>query len=827
MSKTNQDNYIAHARKDGTNQSVISHLQGVSAKSRIFGAKIGLGDYGALVGLLHDLGKFSQEFQSYIQSAVGLLNPDEDEEYVDASGLKGKIDHSTAGAQYIRQQFKGKDTPAEKFLEQILTLCIVSHHSGLIDCLKPSGENNWERRIQKDDKKTHLIEVTEKADPEIFREVQRILDSEDLLIPLKKVIASIQKYNQSRQTRAIQEGLLVRFLFSCLIDGDRIDSADFENPKAALRCYNGSYPQWDLLIERLEKYLENIPIQNRIDEIRRKISQGCFESAQRGKGIFTLTVPTGGGKTLASLRFGLHHAKKHHLDRIIFVIPFTTIIDQNAETVRNILDPTSDNVEPSLIVLEHHSNLTPEEQTWKAKILTENWDAPVIYTTSVQLLESLFSGGTRGARRLHQLANSLIIFDEIQTLPIRCIHLFNNAVNFLVEQCGSTVVLCTATQPLLNQVEPTKGMMKYDDRNEIMSDVRSLFDDLKRVEVLNYTRSIGWTNEEIAKLALDQISQANSCLVIVNTKQMAQALFQLCKAPSMFPVFHLSTAMCPAHRLVILNQIRAMLERGDPVLCISTQLIEAGVDLDFNSVIRCSAGLDSIAQAAGRCNRNGRIKVGRVYVVNAAQENIKSLEDISTGQKHTDRILREFESSPSLLGNSLLSPSAMQRYYQYNFFDRRGEMDYPIGDQSSGYIGRSDRLLNLLGENSISVSEHKRTKDCAPAIFLRHSFMSAGKEFKAMDISTQGVIVPYGKEGEALVTELCGAFQVEKQFELLRKAQRYTVNLYPNLILKFSQEGAMQEIQKSTGIYYLDKQYYSDDFGISLEMVNSMSFINC
>ena len=220
---------------------------------------------------------------------------------------------------------------------------------------------------------------------------------------------------------------------------------------------------------------------------------------------------------------------------MIYVIPFTSIIDQNAEVVRRILEP--EGVEAGSVVLEHHSNLTPEEQTWRGKILSENWDAPVVYTTSVQLLETLFGAGTRGARRMHQLANAVLIFDEIQSLPVNCVHLFNNAMNYLADFCGSTVVLCTATQPLLDQVDAHKGAIRVPQENEIMPDVKRLFDDLKRVEVINQRKPGGWSQDEIAALAFEQIDAVGSCLVIVNTKKAAQAIYRLCKEGSTAKAF--------------------------------------------------------------------------------------------------------------------------------------------------------------------------------------------------------------------------------------------------------------------------------------------------
>jgi CRISPR-associated endonuclease/helicase Cas3 len=232
-------------------------------------------------------------------------------------------------------------------------------------------------------------------------------------------------------------------------------------------------PDWGKLIERLENHLASFKKDEKIDAIRTEVSKHCLKAADREKGIFTLTVPTGGGKTLSSMRFALHHAKKHSLNRIIYVIPFTTIIDQNADVIRKILEPKTERY--SSIVLEHHSNLTPDEESWRGKILSENWDAPVVFTTSVQFLEALYSGGTRSVRRMHQLANALIIFDEIQSLPIKCVHLFNNSINFLVESCKASTVLCTATQPLLNKVDTIKGACANDFSNEIIPTICEIF----------------------------------------------------------------------------------------------------------------------------------------------------------------------------------------------------------------------------------------------------------------------------------------------------------------------------------------------------------------
>lgn len=397
--------FIAHVRKDGERQSLQEHLKGVGNRSRDSAEKVGLSLAGETLGLLHDLGKYSEKFQTYLKSATGIYDQDADEEYVDAKSLKGKIDHSTAGAQLIWRELS-KQGPLGVWAGQILALCISSHHSGLIDCLSPAGDDVFGKRIRKSVDRTFLDEVLANVDSDVLKRAEVLLQNFELVRHVQSRLARIVTAPSSNGRDVIQQqqiGLLVRFLFSCLIDADRADTADFEKPRAARHRPNGQYIEWPVLIDRLEAHLASFKQKTPIDGLRAEIAQHCLAGAKRPRGLFSLTVPTGGGKTLASLRFALHHAKKWEMDRVIYAIPFTSIIDQNAEVVRRILEPAGTDLEQERIVLEHHGNLTPERQGWREKMLSENWDAPVIYTTNVQLLETLFSGGTRGARRMHQL----------------------------------------------------------------------------------------------------------------------------------------------------------------------------------------------------------------------------------------------------------------------------------------------------------------------------------------------------------------------------------------------------------------------------------------
>ena len=818
--------FVAHHRKsDGKTQSLEEHLYGVAEISKLIASKIGLGAQGEAIGLLHDFGKYSSAFQNYIKSAVGLVNPDEDD-FVDAHGLRGKIDHSSAGAQYIWQALQSRGS-GEKMVAQILALCVASHHSGLIDCLTSKGKDNFSRRMAKPEEKSHLQEVEYSANREIISAAKRILESNDITAILIKAIKEIHQYSGNKTIFYFQIGLLVRYIFSCLIDADRLNTADFEYPKQAKYRQSGKYIGWEPLINRLDHKLNSFTAEKEIDQIRADVSNSCLDKSARPKGLFTLTVPTGGGKTLASLRFALHHAKKHEIERIYYVIPYTSIIDQNAGEVRKILEG-SEPEERGSVVLEYHSNLVFEENKtqWREKLLAENWDAPIIFTTSVQFLECLFSGGTRNARRMHQLANSIIIFDEIQTLPIRTVHMFNNAINFLTETCGSSVVLCTATQPLLGAVSKEKGCLSIGQSNELVENTEKLFSDLKRVKIINRIKYSGeWSDEEIATLANNAIEYSSSCLIIVNTKPKAKSIFQQCeKSVSIDNHYHLSTSMCAAHRSNIFAIIKEKLTNKEPVLCVSTQLIEAGVDIDFGSVIRSVAGLDSIAQAAGRCNRNKENDIGIVYIVNPESEKIGLLPDIATGKAVTERVFRELADDKDSLDGDLLHPEVMKRYFQYYFYERKEYMSYNVG----GRDVPEDTLLNMLAENTGACGEYRRENNEAyPAIPLRQSFMEANKKFEVIGAGTQGIVVPYGKEGKDIIGKLCGAFDVEKDYKLLKQAQRYTVNVYPHIMKKLCSDGAIDEAQENSGIYCLKKEHYSESFGLSEYIVDKMDLLHC
>ena len=818
--------YIAHVRHGSdVKQSLATHLTETAAIAKILAAKLGLDLAGELLGLMHDFGKYSLKFQKYIYDATGLINPDLDDEESTPGG--SKVDHSTAGAQWVYRRLAAMGQKESGVLcGQMLGLCIASHHgAGLIDCLDDEGNVVWQKRFNKDDSLTHLSECLQNADESVLRQAEGLADKAllvQMLAPLKAVLM-LPEAQAGHQIKEFYLGCFTRFLFSCLIDADRINSADFERENQKKISRLQEKPDWQAAIAKLEAKLAQFERRYPIDEIRRQIADDCLQRAADAQGIYTLTVPTGGGKTLASLRHALHHAQTHGLERIIYIIPYTSIIDQNAEAVRDILGDEW--------VLEHHSNLDPEKQTWQNKLLSENWNKPIVFTTMVQFLDAWFGGGTRGARHIHPMANSVLIFDEIQTLPVKCVHLFCNALNWLVQFGGSSAVLCTATQPLLSAcgvdefpedkraLVKARGLLQLASNAEIMGKNQALdklFADLSRVEIKFNEKAGGWSVDEAGAFLLTQFQTALSCLFIVNTKKWAKALYQYCQQQNVpsEALFHLSTNQCAAHRKALFARMKQRLEQKLPVVCISTQLIEAGVDISMACVIRALGGLDSIAQAAGRCNRHGEnAGKGRVWVLNLQEPSLaKVLPDIDAGQQQAERVLREFA------GQDILQPKAMKYYFKNYFYDRSDEMAYAVKNSASGSL--LDWLSDNGSNNYAAKNDQRRQTKQYP--LLMHSFKSAGRAFQVINAPTRAVIVPYG-EGKALIAKLCGEYEPKAFYGYLNQAQRFSVNVFPNVWKKLIESNAIHEIA-DTGVYYLNERHYSEEYGLAADEVAPMDF---
>lgn len=818
-------NFIAHIRHlDNSEQPLSQHLSSVGELASEFASKIDMSNAGLVLGLLHDFGKFSYKFQNYLNSAKGRIDPDQDS-FIDPVEYKGRIDHSSAGAQYVWENLKNIGGAGQgRLCGQILALCIASHHSGLINCLKRDGSPTFCNRMRKEDTKTNLEECKSNgrySNPELIEKLENLLKEEfvyKMFNRLRKIVTFPEFANEEySEIDAFTLGLLVRFLFSCLVDADRIDSAEFENPhRKDQRIGQREWLNWDIAIDRLDQRMLQFESTSEINKTRSKISDAVRLRAFDPQGIYTLTVPTGGGKTLTSLRYALLHAKKHKLSRIFYVVPFTTIIEQNAAVVRNILENSDDKFQ---WVLEHHSDIEPHRQSWRVKLAAENWDLPIVFTTTVQFLETFFGNGTQGVRRLHQLANSVLIFDEVQTLPIKCVHMFCNVLNFLSKNAGTTAILCTATQPLLNQGLPNKqyGTLKMAPNSELLPANLTIEDQFKRVNIQPIVNSIGFKLDEVKELAIQQMKENGSCLVIVNTKKWARNLYQCCAQNINFDsVFHLSTNQYPEDRKQKLLKVKKRLEAQKNVLCISTQLIEAGVDISFASVIRFLAGLDSIVQASGRCNRNrelidvnGLPCMGTVNVIkiNSVIEPLGNLTDIKIGKEISERVIREFGI------DNLLGYETLTQYYKYFFFRRANEMTYPLDNDSE------ETLFNLLSQNALNPG---RNTSCLNPVgnlkLLKQSFMYANKKFEAIDAPSRPVLVEHGY-GAKLVKELRRSnteLDAGLYSKIFKYAQNFSINLYPDEFQEFITRGIILEAKND--IYYLPRHYYNDRYGLSCEL---------
>lgn len=791
-------------------QSVEEHSYNVSTMTKEYGAKISLEATGELIGILHDMGKGTEKFDSYIHYCSKHPND---------KSLKGSINHSTAGAKFIYDNFYNTTDQYQKFTAQIISLAICSHHGGLIDCLDLKGIDKFTDRMSQD--KDILYDEALNYFKEECLGIAQIKDLFNKATEeIKAMFIKINRIDSTVKFGRFASGMLEKYLFSCVVDADRYDTYSFMAGKEQNPNIDRS-TLWNELSDLLEIKLKGFPKKTKIDLLREEVSLSCKNFAINSPGIYQLSVPTGGGKTLSSLRYALADAKKFNKDRIFYIIPFTTIIDQNAKEIKDILGHDD-------MILEHHSNLVidyskdNDEELEEYKLLTERWDSSIILTTMVQFLDTLFSGGTQGARRIHNLANSVIIFDEIQAIPIKCINMFNSAMNFLSNICNATVILCTATQPLL---EETEMPIKLSENHNIISDLHEKFEQFKRVNLVDKMVAGGYSAHSLKNFILHKMDQVKSLLVILNTKNSAKEVFnELLVVNKELPkekqyiIFHLSTNMCPSHRMSILKDMRERLGH-ERIICISTQLIEAGVNISFECVIRSIAGLDNIAQAAGRCNRHGENEdCSEVYIVNIEGENVSKLVDIKAGQQCTERVLRDFKENPNIFDNDLLSQKAMERYYKYYFYERRNQMNYTLSKENS-----DKSMYDILSGNNEAVNEFNSRNGYKSKLMLKQAFKTAGNEFQVIDQNTTGIIVPYG-EGEELITLINGECSLSQLKQYLKRAQQFSVNLFEQDRRKLEEKGALIGL-KNNAVIALRKEFYGEDVGVTFDNA-PMEFCN-
>lgn len=784
---------IAHIRnfdriEEQEEQSVREHCRETSVLSAKYATFIGAENIGTLQAMLHDLGKFTTSFQNYIRQQ--------------SNARRGEIDHSYAGAKYICEFADSIDAKKYHEVSRLIAHTIISHH-GLHDWLDDNNKDYCKARIQKndgyDEVKEHVNEVL--SDKELLSLLEQALtEYNSLKAKLKELCL------RSKTAYTFYLGMLERFLESCLIDADRTNTANFMSNVNTETDYDTTL-LWEAMSQTMaEKRAEFSKLTDRISIQRCNISDRCAAFAKNNVGVCRLIVPTGGGKTLSSLRFAIEYCRKHNKKKIIYTAPFMSILEQNSDEIRKIVGND--------YFTEHHSNLLAEidnkEALQEYELRTEKWDSPVIATTMVQLLNALFSGKTSAIRRMHRLSNAVIIIDEIQSLPLKCVYMFNLAVNFLTHICGSAVVLCSATQPAVDKVKyPILFDASISSMTGYMTDITEDFEVFKRTKVISEVTSYGYSYDEAVEFCMRKFEENGDLLLIVNTKAAAKTMFQklreFCKNCKDVNIIHLSTNLCPAHRREKIEEMRNCLSEHRSLICVATQLIEAGVDISFRCVVRSLAGLDNAAQAAGRCNRNGENNsICPVYIIKIRDENVQRLEGIKLAQQTAAGILKDNDTD-------YLSYENQSKYFRYLYKAHEN----PNQDKETFcYPIYNTTILELLSLNSERFNMSGIPKN--NSLFLWQSFKTAGSLFQVIDNKTQDVIVPYNDEARDIIEELDKDFLThERCNELLRKAQKFSVGVYEAQNRKLAENHALRQLK--SGAFALENRFYDKDCGVIID----------
>lgn len=664
----------AHIREDKTIQSISDHVTGTAKLAKLFADRFSAGTHAYLCGLLHDIGKYSDSFQRRIYEGGE------------------RVDHSSAGAQVLKERFEE--------IGFLLAYCVAGHHGGLPDggsLIDAPDEPTLNGRLKR------KLDVFERFKADIKFNAH----TADMMLPIRP-IGNI----------GFSLSFFIRMLFSCLVDGDRLDTECFmQNGKSRVH-----FDTIGGLSFKLDRFLSGFADSGKkINQKRSEILRCCIDNSEGARGLYTLTVPTGGGKTISSMAFALKHAKRHNMDRVIYVIPYNSIIEQNAAVFKHILGDEN--------VLEHHSNFSydnSKDNIDRHRLAAENWDMPVIVTTTVQFFESLFSNKPSKCRKLHNIANSVVIFDEAQMFPVPYLIPCIRAIADLVYNYRITAVLCSATQPALGDFFPKELM------------IRELCGNTEELTAFFKATQIAYLGETKDQELAGRLNDEKQVLCIVNTRKQAQNLFRLLDAEG---AYHLSTFMYPRHRKWVLKRIRRRLLEGLPCRVVSTSLIEAGVDVDFPVVYRAEAGLDSVIQAAGRCNRERMRVSGPVYVFRPEMEY----------RKHTPSMLKrpqEIARSIAAQFEDISSLEAISAYFTQLYKSEGGGLDEKniVRDLECGY------------ENGLSFP-----------------FAKVAEEFNLIENTTYSIIIPANYDARELIGRLKNG---ERSRELLRRIQQFAVNVY-------------------------------------------------
>ncbi len=705
---------------------------------------VGLGRLGYLTGLLHDCGKAQALAQRRI---MGLTDE--------------RVNHSSAGMRWLMER-AAKGSASKYLAAQMAATAIGCHHGVRCDMVSPLGHEDWRDKIHSESVDRHYADCVQR----FFGEVISEGEAETLLAEageeVRELYKKLNRLFPAEEQRSFALGFAQRLLFSALVDADWADTAGFMDGLEPPGRTGGEERAklWEELFSRGEEHIGALPDRHPIDAMRRELSESCRDSGADAKpGSYRLCLPTGAGKTYAGLRFCLNAAKSINARHVFYFAPFKSITGQNAARIREVIGPEN--------VLEHHSDFIVETGgEAEYQMYSGRWEGKsVICSTSVQLLDTLFAAPRRNVRRMASLAGSVLLFDEVQALPLRHTYLFNLAVNTLAALFGCVIVLCTATQPALAEL---KHPLMLSENCDIVPAYRGVFEKLKRVSCdVSRCRHGAMTVAELAVFVGELSEEHRSALVVMNTKSAAVELYSELgeRLENGVHLFCLTTRMCSAHRKDVIAKLEALLDSGERVVCVSTQLIEAGVDLSFDCAVRSMAGLVNAVQTGGRSNRHGGEAMGALYIVDCS-ENLSRLKEIGEAKEAMRRLL---ECMPE--DTDWLSVDAMDRYFEllYSSPAAKEEMEYRH-DSAAGSVS----LVDLLTVNEQGMRAIAGAGNPMPPKFTMHqAFGTAEGAFEAISDEKLGVLVPYA-DGEGLIARLLSG---ERTPELFRQLETYTVQL--------------------------------------------------
>ncbi|MDO4270368.1 MAG: CRISPR-associated helicase Cas3' [Eubacteriales bacterium] len=783
---------IAHFRRDASGalefQTVAEHCRQCAAYA-CRAAPPGLEKTAFLAGLLHDMGKYSEAFQRYIRRLA------------DGEDMRrGSVNHTFAGARYALERWHtDKGQSFRNLTSELIAFASGAHH-GQFDCIAPDGADGYRHRLDAEGIGYAQARAAFLRDCEDTQTLDRLFD--EAAAEVTEAAGRLRPLAGDDGEMLFYLGLLARQTLAAVIEGDRRDTAEYA--RAAVPAEDAAV-DWDGLLTAFETRLAAFSGASDIDRARKAISDCCRAAADRGSGVYRLTVPTGGGKTLATLRYALAAAARGKT-RIFFVIPLLSVLEQNAKVIRNWVGGDG-------LILEHHSNAVREnpggDELDENELLLETWRSPIVITTLVQLLNTLFAGQTSCIRRMGALRGSVIIIDEVQQVPRNLLSQFNLALGYLSGFCGASVVLCSATQPCLEYAE---HRLRFADAPELVPLDSAWRQAFRRTELISRADPPGFTVDGLADFAAARADERGSLLLICNTRAQARALYAALRKQWSGRLFHLSNAMCMAHRIGTLNQITALLDELQkappdacaPLICVSTQLVEAGVDFSFGCVVRVLAGLDNAIQAAGRCNRSGeRGELCPVYLVRLRGENLSHLREIAQSQQAMASVLLEFERNPASFARDLADEAAVRAYYRTLYAEmKRGAQDYPLPDGQT--------LLDYLSVNQTGRGHCAAQGD----YLLGQAFASAGQAFHVFDDCTTDVLVPFGA-GAALIEALGSEraqYDLAYRLTLFRQTGQFSVSLYQYELDRLLKRGGVYPVCGGAALA-LREECYSEQTG--------------